>query len=124
MPNKDVIVNLPGFKLIKATGFNPVILSVEYKSKQKYCIHCHSTAIRIKASRIRQVRHESIGLRQTCLEFKAHKYYCRSCHRYFNQRFPGILPYQRCSEKLKEQVFLDHSDGICQSDLAKRNKLG
>ncbi len=124
MPMKDVIVNLPGFKLIKATGFNPIILSVQYKTKQKHCIHCNSQSIRIKASRIRRVRHESIGLRQTCLEFKAHKYYCRACQRYFNQRFPGILPYQRSTEKLKEQIFINHTHGISQTDLAKRNKLG
>lgn len=70
------------------------------------------------------MRHETVGLRQTVLRFKAHKFYCYHCQRYFNQRFPGILPYQRASEKLREEIFHYHTHGISQKTLAIQFKLG
>ena len=70
------------------------------------------------------MKHESIGYRNSLLRFKAHKFFCRACHRYFNQQFPGILKYQRATEKLRQQVFREHSLGVPQTDLAKQLKLG
>lgn len=123
MPRKDLILNLSGFTLQRVSGHNPVILDITYRRLPR-CAHCYSKQLRKKVSFIRLVRHESFGLRRTWLRFKAYKFYCRACHRYFNQRFDGSLKYQRSTEKLKKQVFHQHTQGISQRALAHDLQLG
>lgn len=123
MPRRDVIVNLPGFTIKKVTGYNPVMIEVSYRRKAR-CIYCKGSQLRKKSSFIRKVRHESIGLRRTLLQIKAYKFYCSSCCRYFNQRFPGIGKYQRGTERLHEQVFRYHTEGVSQKSLSREFALG
>ena len=104
MPVKNCIVNLPGFKLREVKGLNPLILKVTYHRKAS-CVSCQSKDLRKKASFIRKVAHETIGPRRTFLEFTSHKFYCRTCGRYFNQQFPGIRKHQRATEHLQKQIF-------------------
>jgi transposase len=99
MPRKDNILNLPGFSIRKVSGYNPLVFDVNYR-RTPHCVHCGGKKLRIKTSFIRQVRHEAVGHRQTLLRFKAHKFYCYTCQRYFNQQFPGIGKYQRATERL------------------------
>jgi transposase len=123
MPRRDSILNLPGFSIKKTSGYNPLILDVHYRRKAR-CVHCNGRKLRKKSSFIRQVKHESIGHRQTLLRFKAHKFYCRQCKRYFNQQFPGIGKYQRATERLHTQVFHQHTQGVSQKDMSHDFKLG
>lgn len=123
MPRKNCILNLPGFTIQRTYGNNPLVIEVHYRRKAR-CPSCHTTQVRKKASFIRQVRHESIGLRRSVLRFKAHKFYCKACQRYFNQRFPGIGTHQRATEQLRQQVFHQHTQGICQKTLADQLQLG
>lgn len=123
MPRKDNILNLPGFSIKKVSGYNPLILDVHYR-KIPRCVHCNATRLRKKSSFIRQVRHESIGRRQTLLRFKAYKFHCYKCKRYFNQQFPGIGKYQRATERLHKQVFHQHTEGVSQQSLSRDLLLG
>ena len=123
MPKKDRILNLPGFSIRKVIKYNPLMLEVSYRRKAT-CPSCQGNHLRKKASFLRKVRHESVGLRRTILVIQSHKFYCRHCHRYFNQRFPGIKPYQRATERLKEQIFDQHNKGVSQQDLAQDWSLG
>lgn len=123
MPRRDIILDLPGFRIKKISGVNPLCIDVSYR-KVPRCPHCHGKQLRKKASFLRQVRHEPIGHRQTVLRFKAHKFCCRRCGRYFNQQFPGILKYQRATEKLKKYVFHQHTEGVSQQSLSTHFKLG
>jgi transposase len=123
MPVSNCILNLPGFAIKKINDFNPIIIDVNYRRKSQ-CPHCGNKRLRKKHSYLRQVRHELIGLRQSFLRFKAYKFYCRPCHRYFNQQFPGIGRYQRATEKVRSQVFHLHSKGISQKDLAQDLQCG
>jgi transposase len=123
MPRKDNILNLPGFSIKKVSEYNPLILDVHYRKRAR-CPDCFGKKLRKKASFIREVRHESIGHRQTVLRFKASKFYCYSCSRYFNQRFPGIGKYQRATERLHGQVFHQHTQGVSQQCLSRDFKLG
>jgi transposase len=88
------------------------------------CPHCNSKKLRKKARIQRRVKHESIGLRRVELVVHGHKFLCRDCGRYFNQRFPGIKPYQRATERLKQEVAHYHNEGVSQSSLAKQLHLG
>jgi transposase len=123
MPRKDIILNLPSFSIKKVSGYNPLIFDVNYRRSAR-CIHCNGKRLRKKASYERQVRHEAIGPRQTVLRFKAHKFFCYDCRRYFNQRFPGIGKHQRSTERLQAQVFHQHTEGVSQQSLSRDFKLG
>lgn len=123
MPVSNFILNLPGFAIKKIHDFNPIIIEVNYRRKSQ-CPHCGNKRLRKKHGYLRKVRHELIGLRQSFLRFKAYKFYCQPCHRYFNQQFPGIGRYQRATEKIRAQVFHLHSKGISQKDLAHDLQCG
>lgn len=123
MPKKDAILNLPGCTIEKTRGGNPIIVEVRCGLVVR-CKHCQSKQLRRKSKIFRTVRHESLGLKYMLLKFKGHKFYCKNCQRYFNQTFPSVKPYQRATERLKDQIFLQHSKGISQKDLAKDFKVG
>lgn len=123
MPQLNFILNLPGFTVLKVSGPSPIIFHAKYRLKPR-CVHCNGTQLRIKHSFYRQVKHESFGHRNSFLRFRAHKFFCNNCHRYFNQQFPGILKYQRATQKLRQQVFREHTQGVSQTDLAKQLNLG
>lgn len=123
MPRKDIILSLPGFSIKKVSGYNPLVIDVSYRNVPR-CVHCNGKRLRKKCSFIRRVRHESIGYRRTVLRFKAYKFYCYSCHRYFNQRFPGIGKHQRATSRLHQQIFHQHTQGASQQSLSKDFKMG
>lgn len=124
MPHLDPILNLPDFKIKSVKkGYPLLVFEVCYKGK-KQCAHCQSLEVRIKSTFTRQVRHYGIGDKPSLLTFQAHKFYCRGCKRYSNQRFGGIRPYQRSTELLQKQLFHQHTDGISQKRLASQFKLG
>lgn len=123
MPRTNLILFLPGFTIRKVLNASPLVIEATYNRKPK-CPFCDSSKLRTKGSFMREVKHESIGLRRAYIRFKAHKFYCYACKRYFNQRFPGILKHQRATERLKAQVFEQHTQGVSQLDLAKQLKLG
>ena len=123
MPKPNHILFLPGFSIKKVIQATPLVMEATYNKKPE-CPHCNSTRLRIKHSFIRQVRHESVGIRRAYIRFKAHKFHCYQCKRYFNQRFPGILKYQRATERLKAQVFQQHTQGVSQHDMGSTPKKG
>ena len=123
MPKSNSILNLPGFTVQKISGHSPVVFELRYRRKPR-CPRCESSRLRKKDTFVRQVWHELIGVRRSLLRIQAHKFHCRSCGRYFNQQFPGIVKYQRATERLKKQLCEQHSQGISQTDLSRRFKLG
>ena len=123
MPDTNAILNLPGLTIKTAYADKAVFIEACCELKM-ICPRCGSEKLRTKDSFIREVRHESIGMRQTILRLKAHKFVCKGCGLYFNERFPGILKYQRATERLKEQVFIQHTQGLSQKDLSDNFKLG
>lgn len=122
-PNDSILLDLPGFKILEVIGHNVVTLRVEYERKPT-CPHCASTRLRKKDSFIRRVRHVLYGQRVSWLEIKSHKYRCRGCAKYFNQRFPGILKRARATEPCREQVVKLHHNGWTQKSLSQDLKMG
>jgi transposase len=123
VPRHDLILNLPGFSIVKVSGYQPLLLDVVYNRLPR-CGHCQSKSVRKKSSYIRTVTHELIGHRRSVLRFKAYKLYCRSCNRYSNQQFPGINKHQRATWRAQAAVFYDHTRGVSQKDLAQQYKKG
>ena len=123
MPQANSILNLYGFVIEDISGPDPVVLKVR-STLSVECPDCSSQDLRIKDTFRRWIRHESMGLRSVYLCVKAHKYQCKSCLRYFNSRFPGIMPYRRSTEGFRKEVFYKHHDGISQKTLSQRLSIG
>lgn len=123
MPKYDLILNLPGFTIVKVSGYQPLLFELRYNRKAR-CAHCNSKSVRKKSSYMRNVHHELIGHKRSILRFKAYKLYCNSCGRYGNQQFQGINKHQRSTWRLQASVFHDHTRGISQKDLATRLEKG
>lgn len=99
MPKYNLILNLPGFSIVKVSGYQPLILDLTYNRLPR-CAHCTSKAVR------------------------AYKLYCNTCNRYGNQQFPGINKHQRSTWRLQAAVFHEHTHGISQKELANRFNKG
>lgn len=119
LPLENSILNVPGYQLEEISGRNPLIFKVRYPLAST-CLYCQESNLRIKDTFYRWIRHESFGLRKVYLYLRTHKYLCQSCGKYFNDRFPGILPYRRSTEAFRKEVFEKHNDGICQKTLSQR----
>ena len=103
MPLEHSILNLDDFELENISGKNPLVFRLRYLPRPN-CPGCGEATSRIKDTFYRWIRHESFGTRKVLLHLRAHKYQCQSCKRYFNSRFPGILPYHRTTEAFKRKV--------------------
>jgi transposase len=124
MPQSDSsIVGLPEFEILDVEGTEWVQIQARYTGPVK-CPWCQGTELRIKDTFVRILRHASFGIRPSALHLQSHKYHCKSCGRYFNQRFPGIGKGRRSTEPFRRQVFLAHHQGISQRTLAERERLG
>jgi transposase len=69
------------------------------------------------------VRHRRILKWESEVVVCTRRYRCRDCERHFVPSLPGIRPWYRCSEPLREQIYQDHHDGICASRLAEREGI-
>lgn len=123
VPQDQLIINLPGFEIVNVKKDNYLEISVEY-SCEITCIHCESKSLRMKDSFIRKVKHTSFGQSLTMLLIRSHKFMCRDCGKYFNQRFPGIYPRKRATEGFREEVYLKHFDGVNKKRTATRLGIG
>ena len=122
-PVHEPIIGLPDFKIISATGTKTIEFEVEYTGRSE-CPHCQSPNLRKKETFHRRLRHHMIGINKSVLLLKTHKFQCRGCKKYFNQRPPGILKFQRVSEPFKEQVALRHHEGTSKQTTARALGVG
>lgn len=123
MPLSTSILNIYGYEIENVTGRNPVIIEAKY-TLDITCPFCNSKNLRKKDKYLRRLNHESIGARKTKLYLTGYKYRCKSCSRYFNQRFPGVLKYKRSTEGFRLEVFEKHNNGHTQSYLSKSLFIG
>jgi transposase len=124
MPHDAEILGLKDYEIkdIQRDG-RRVTIQARYTGPVS-CPHCGCGRLRKKDKFIRKLRHETWGVRHCHLELEALKFHCRGCGRYFNQRFPAILPRRRSTEPFRQQVFWLHFDGICRKRLAERQRIG
>lgn len=124
MIDSEVYLGLPDLQITGTERTGGEITILARYTGTVACPNCSSTKLRKKDSYERRVRHEGFGRRHCTLVIRAHKWQCRECGRYFCQRFPGILKWQRASEPYKRQIFEQHWDGISRSRLAQREHIG
>ena len=123
MPHDQDIIGLPGLKVIGVVQSQNLVFDVRCDLEPS-CVHCGAQGCRIKASFIRVVRHESMGCRRSILHIRTHKFLCKTCGRYFNERIPGLMPFARATEPFKREVCLKHQEGISQRSLSQSLKIG
>jgi transposase len=119
----ESIIGLPNYKITSYQGTKTVEITAEYTGVIG-CIHCGSVNLRKKERFNRVFKHHSIGSAKSVLLIQTHKFYCRNCKKYFNQRMPGILPYQRSTEPFKDEVATKHHDGCSILKVSQRLTLG
>lgn len=119
----EPIIGLPNFKIISYQGTKLIEILAEYTGTIG-CIHCGSVNLRKKERFQRMLKHHSIGLAHSVLLVQTHKFYCRDCGKYFNQRLPGVLPYQRSTDPFKDEVATKHHDGSSILKVSQRLALG
>lgn len=121
--SSNSILSISGYKVKSIEGLDPVLIRVSCTDVVR-CPFCGCFELRKKSRYERRVRHESYGRRASILLIEGCKFICKGCCRYFNQRFPGILPRKRSTEFFRKEVFEKHNNGICQSTLAKMLNIG
>ena len=100
MPIQEPIVGIPGFEAFEITGTKQVVTTMCKLRDKPTCPGCKSVGPHRRKDLVkRRIRHVSIGTRAHWLVVHVPKWRCR-CGRYFRQRVPGVLPYQRASEQL------------------------
>ncbi len=123
MIRSEALIGLPEYEV---TGVEEVAGEVRLQARfigAVLCPYCEGTELRLRDRRVRRPRHESWGERRTVLELETRKWRCLKCERSFWQRFPGILPRLRASERFRKQVCQQHYDGINRSRLGRRENI-
>ena len=123
MPREKIELIGPFIKVHSITGRGPVVIEAEYVGPVQ-CPDCNSEHLRTKDRILRELRHESIGTKNTWLHLTVRKYRCEQCGRYFRARVPGLLPYRRSTEMFRKEIFTNHRDGISQHQLRRTRKIG
>lgn len=124
---KSSILNIPGIVISKEEyrpGTGAIFLGRQ-KRDQIVCYRCNlGDKLRKKSCIRRFVRHVNIGDTPIYVHWEGHKYYCKRCERYFNERFPGVRSRRRYSEAFRKDIVNQHAKGISQSELSRWRRCG
>lgn len=123
MPREKIELIGPSIKVHSVTRHGAVIIKAEHVGPVA-CPDCNSMHLRTKDRFVRQLRHESLGTKNTWLYLTVRKYHCQDCGRYFRARVPGLQPYRRSTEMFRREIFAAHRDGISQHHLHRTRKIG
>ena len=80
--------------------------------------------VRIKDTFWRLIKSIPLNGTNSLLRIRCHKYRCKACGRYFNNRIPGIQRWSRVTEPLKRAVFALYNKGYSCKDIAEETHIG
>lgn len=125
MPEPQFIIGCPDLHLreVRWDRYKRSPLLVADAPERPTCLYCGFARVRIKSSFNRILKHSRQGNRLVRLKVRARKFYCLQCHRYFNERFAGILPRRRSTESFRIEVFERHEGGVSQRSLSQTHEL-
>ena len=118
MPHFEPIIGIHDYKIISAQKSGCVEFFVEFVGILQ-CPFCSGQSLRKKDSFFRKIKHLSVGTTRSILLIKAHKFKCRGCFKYFNQRLPGVKKRFQSSEPFREEVALKHHWGMSRNKSAE-----
>jgi transposase len=103
--NKANLVNLPGYVCLKSkVKEDRIVFHIKLLSKSELCPKCNEKTSTVYEQKLRIVQHSSWDIKTTWLKFIQKRFKCKNCQHRFWQKPPGILPYYRRTEQLREQV--------------------
>lgn len=122
--DSEAVIGLANYEIVSIEHRGGAVrISARY-SGAIACPDCSSEELRSKGRYQRHLRHESWGMRHVWLILEARKWLCQACGRGFRQQFPGILKWQRATERFRSMIFFRHWDGISRRRLGQREGIG
>ena len=120
----DSIVGIHGLVIEAVKRAQHIEVWSRPRKRVAHCVHCHSAALRIKATHHRTLKHTRQGNQLMVLHLRVPKYHCLDCNRYFRHRFEGIRPRFRATETFRLEVFEAHNGGVSQRQLTRTHQVG
>ncbi len=117
-------IGIGGYRLLGYESKQVIEIHVEHEEAAPRCRCCGGDRLHSKGRYLRSARHLD-GFGQTSkLIVHCRRYYCLDCCRSFIPQLPGILPWRRSTEPFREEVYLQHHDGICAARLSDNLSIG
>lgn len=125
MPERELITGIPGVKVRHVfEGTTEIIVkAVAEVPLGTQCPRCEQKRFRIKATRVRHLKHTFFSRKLVRLKLRVPKLFCKNCHRYFMLPVPGVLPKRRSTESYRTDVFQLHHGGIPQVELSRTHAI-
>lgn len=124
-PERQLITGIPGVEVQRVIE-DRVEIRVSGKAvipPGTQCPRCGQSRFRIKATRIRHLKHSIYTKKLVRLKVSVPKLFCKACHRYFMLPLPGVLPGRRSTENYRSDVFTLHHGGIPQVELSRTHRI-
>ena len=120
MPQSEFISPIPGIQIDRVDQANSgTFLHASLADKSPLCRHCGGQNTKVKAYRIRRLRHDFWNGKLVTLKLKVPKIFCGQCKRYGMAPVPGVLAKKRATENFRQQVFHQHHGGLTQKHLSR-----
>lgn len=110
MPHYDPIIGIPNYKILSIKEYGEIEYFVDFIGPRQ-CPTCGSERLRKKDSFVRKIQHQCRGITRSFLVLKCHKFQCRGCLKFFNDRLPGVLPRHQSTEPFRDEVAMKHHQG-------------
>lgn len=97
---------LPNLKINQVKSHNRLLyLFCQTDLERPSCPHCGDSKPRVHQHFERKLKDSVYRGKLQILIIKMKRYRCRSCHKTFNEKIPGILPYKRLTEKMQREIY-------------------
>jgi transposase len=116
------VLGLPDLELKSIDYAENIYINAVLKAKPA-CPACESKHIYIKDSFDRRINHTRLGNQLVIIRYRSHKYFCRTCGKYFNLKIQGLLGKRQSTESFRLDVFERHQGGVTQKYLSDTHKI-
>lgn len=82
-----------------------ITLFCETKLERPHCAHCGDSQTRVHQYYKRTLKDSVIRGRLYTLNIKMKRYRCGVCHKTFNEKLAGIMPYKRLTERMQKEIY-------------------
>ena len=126
MPQVQFIAPIPGIQInhVEETKLSVILSGSPERHQKASCPHCSGQSLRVKAYRLRDLKHGFWNGKILRLKLRVPKLLCRGCRRYFMLPVPGVLAKRRATEQFRQDVFHLHQGGLTQKSLSLTHSIG
>lgn len=73
--------------------------------ERPHCPFCDDPNPRVHQHYTRTLKDTLVRGKLQILKLKTKRYRCRKCHKTFNEKLPGIMPYKRLTERMQKEIY-------------------